>query len=252
MWWLLAIACSQPKPSALAVGPVTDQTPPPPPAPVEPAPREPTEPRYAATGVLVAWSGALDAKPGISRSRDDAAALAHELRQRVVAGEDLGAIARASSDDPSAGRGGRLGTWLTGTMDHDFECAVAAVEPGAIGPVAETPFGFWVVRRDPVVRVHVGQILVSFAGAWRSTATRTEADAEARAEDALKHLEAGEPLREVAAAFSEKGASDADLGYLVPGQFVPAVETAALALEPGEHTAIVHSPYGFHVLVRLD
>ncbi len=250
MWWLLPtiLGCAQ-IPVSTAATPVVE---PPAPAPAPVPLREPTEPRYAATELLVAWDGALDAPPGLERTRAQALARARELRERALAGEDLAALAREHSDEPLGRRGGRLGVYLTGTMDPAFERAVAAVAPGSVGPVADTPFGFYVVRRDPVGGVHVGQIQVSYAGSWRSKTLRTRTEADALIADAVARLAAGEELASVAADLSEKGAADADLGVLTPGQFIPAFEEAALALPPHGRSAVVESPYGLHVVVRLD
>ncbi len=249
MWWLLPtiLGCAQ-IPVSTAATPVVPVAPPPAAAPLA----EPTEPRYAATELLVAWDGALDAPDGLGRTRSAAQARAESLRARALAGEDLAALAREHSDEPLGRRGGRVGVYLTGTMDPAFERAVAAVSPGSVGPVADTPFGFYVVRRDPVGGVHVGQIQVSYAGNWRSKTVRTRPQADAIIADALARLDAGEDLASVATDLSEKGAADADLGTLTPGQFIPAFEEAALALPPHGRSAVIESPYGLHVVVRLD
>src|SRR5689334_2203231 len=96
-------ACFQPKPAVPPAPPAAAEAPAP---PAEPVPRDPTEPRYAATALLVAWKGAVDAPSSVTRTREEAATRAHQLRARAAAGEDLAALARSSSDDASAGAGG--------------------------------------------------------------------------------------------------------------------------------------------------
>lgn len=124
-----------------------------PPAPA-PEPRldasdlpEPSEDRYAASHVLVGFAGS---RSSADRTRDEALALARELHERAKGGEPFAELARRWSDDPSAPRGGRLGVFRTGTYDPAFERAVASVPPGTVGPLVETPWGFHVVRREPV------------------------------------------------------------------------------------------------------
>jgi hypothetical protein len=219
--------------------------------PAEPAPRDPTEPRYAATVVLVTWKGAVNAPSDIERTQPEAFALALAIRDRARRGEDLGAIAAAESD-ALAGRSGALGTWATGTMDPGLERAVAAVEVGAIAPIAETPQGWWVARREAVDVRRFGEILVRFQGTWRSGPERTRAEAIVRAEEALRRIDAGEPFSQVAGALSDAGAAGADLGLVGHDQLIPAVEAAGWPLAVGEHTAVVESPYGLHVLIRLE
>lgn len=247
MWFLLTLlACPPPEP------------PPPPPEVVvevpEPAPLPaPTEPRYAATHVLIAWTGAVRARPGVARTEDEARELATLLRDQALAGEDLEELARVHSDGPSGPRGGSLGVYLTGTMVPEFEAAVASVEPGEIGPLVRTPFGYHVVRRDAVVQIEASHLLVSWDGALRSDTQRTREEAQARILEARTRLEAGEAWDAVVAEYSDcsTAQSGGNLGVVAPGQMVPAFEDAAFALEPGQISDVVETPWGFH-LVRRD
>src|SRR5690606_14492874 len=81
--WLLwsFLACDVAAPPAPTLAPATLVAPEPAPAPRPPALDgsdlpEPTEPRYAASHVLVAWVGARGAGPRVTRGRDEALALA--------------------------------------------------------------------------------------------------------------------------------------------------------------------------------
>ena len=88
----------------------------------------------------------------------------------------------------------------------------------------------------------------------------TESDkssARARAEEVLSELTAGGDFAELAQAHSEDQASAAtggELGQVVKGQTVPAFEAALFALSPGEHSGVVETPFGFHIiqLVALE
>jgi len=212
----------------------------------------PTEPKYASTHVLIAWNGAVRAPATAERTEEQARALAESLRQRALAGEDLEALAREHSDGPSAPRGGRLGVYLTGTMVPEFEAAVASVAVGEIGPLARTPFGWHVVRRDAVVEAEVAHIVVSWKGAWRSSAERSQEEARARIEEARTRLEAGADFGEVARAYSDGPTAETggDLGTIAPGQMIPAFEDVAFALPRGQLSEVVETPYGFHLILR--
>jgi peptidyl-prolyl cis-trans isomerase SurA len=214
----------------------------------------PTEERYAGSHILLAWRGALQAPASVARTEAEAEALARSLHEQLQSGGDFAALARAHSDGPSAARGGRLGTWQTGTMLPAFERAVASVEPGALAPVTRSPFGWHVIRRDAIEEVTIAHVLVAWQGARRSSATRDKASARALADDVHARLTRGEPLASVARELSDDGsaASGGSLGRVARGQMVPAFEDAAFALSPGELSAVVETPYGFHVLKRTD
>ena len=258
--WTLLVACTGEPPEAPPVDapdapPVADEASSQnAPTAAQPALKDPTEARYAATHVLVSYQGAVGAPSKVTRSLDEARALAGELHTRAEAGEDLGALAREFSDGPSAPRGGGLGTYLVGTMVPDFERAVASVEPGAIGPLVETPFGVHVVRRDAVVRAHIAHLIVSHAEAHQPLSARTREEAQRKINDALARVKSGTPFAEVVAALGDRdGAGEGgDLGWISPGQMIPSFETAAFALKPGEVSAVVETPYGYHILRRIE
>ncbi len=223
------------------------------PEPEAPAPLpRATEPKYAATQVLIAWEGAVRAPPGVDRGEAEAQHLAEAIHARALAGEDLEDLARTYSDGPAGPRGGQLGVYLTGTMVPDFESAVASVEVGEIAPPVRTPFGWHVPRRDRVREAEVSHIMVSWEGAWRSESALSRDAARARIEEAARRLEAGEDFAALARSLSEDPSAQEGgrLGAIAPGQTVPAFEEAVFALEPGERSGVVETPYGFHLVVR--
>ncbi len=251
MLWLAIwlIACTPNTPAPGASEPVVAPVPPP-----EPILAEPSEPRYAASHVLVSWKGAVKAPPTVTRSKQEARALATGVHARAEGGAEFAALAREHSDGPSARRGGTLGVFLTGTMVPKFEAATATAAVGEIAPLIETPFGFHVIRRDAVVQIRASHVLVPWKDAWRSGATRTKTEAAARIEEALKKLEKGAKFADVAAEYSEDSTAmtGGDLGPIAPGQMLPAFEETALALDVGARSEIVETPYGYHLILRTE
>lgn len=76
-------------------------------------------------------------------------AKANELRQRLVAGEDFAAVAKAESQDPgSKDTGGEVGCDITRSSQlvAPFLEAVFAQPVGEVGPPVQTEFGFHLIK----------------------------------------------------------------------------------------------------------
>lgn len=255
---VLAMACIPTPPSAELSGPLSE-----PPAPAlesavanpEPSPvrvvtdptelTPPTEPRYGATHLLIAHQGA--AGPSFDRDERAARDLAAELHRKVASGGDLTELARAHSDDPSGRRGGRLGTFATGTYAPAFEAAVASVAPGELAPLVQTPYGFHVARRDPVIEVELRQILL------RVGPDDDEDSVLQRLLGLRTRISAGEAFAELAEGHSEHRPTadrQGKMGRLGRGQLTPDLELSAFELQPGQVSEPIRSPWGWHLLMR--
>jgi len=73
---------------------------------------------------------------------------AQEIRERLTADNapSFEAVATEASDCPSATEGGSLGSFARGQMEAAFEEAAFGQEPGAVGPVVETSFGYHIIK----------------------------------------------------------------------------------------------------------
>lgn len=244
LWVAMACATTAPEPASEPVEDIAAAT------VGEPARIEVAD-RMAATHVLVAYKDSVGSVA--TRTKDEAQSLAQQLAKRARDGEAMEDLARAHSDGPSGRRGGGLGVFAKGTMVPAFETEVARLTVGDIG-IAETPFGFHVIRRDEVVEVRVAHLVVGFEGARGSKATRSKADARRIAEEALAAVKGGEPFTDVAKRVSEDttGTFGGALGWIAPGQMVPDFEEAAFALDVSELSDVVETPQGFHVIRRLE
>jgi len=70
-----------------------------------------------------------------------------ELRERILAGEDFGALASVTSEDPgSASNGGDLGWTSPGTFAPEFEEALGRLEEGEISEPFRTQFGWHIAQ----------------------------------------------------------------------------------------------------------
>ena len=80
-----------------------------------------------------------------------------------------------------------------------------------------------------------------------------KAEKRQQAEEILKQLQQGADFEELAKQYSEDFTKEqgGDLGWFKPGEMVAGFEEAAFNLEPGEMSAVVETPFGFHI-VRVD
>jgi peptidyl-prolyl cis-trans isomerase SurA len=70
-----------------------------------------------------------------------------DIRNRILAGEDFGKLAREYSDDPSVtGNSGNMGWVGRGRMVPEFEAMAFRLKPGEISMPFETSFGFHIMQ----------------------------------------------------------------------------------------------------------
>ena len=101
-----------------------------------------------ASHILISYEGAQSAKPGLTRTKEEAEARANELLRTAKKGDTTFIeLARNNSDGPSAPNGGDLGYFQQGTMVPKFNDFAFGNPSGSIGMV-ETDFGFHVIKID--------------------------------------------------------------------------------------------------------
>jgi parvulin-like peptidyl-prolyl isomerase len=104
--------------------------------------------QIGASHILVAYRGATRAKPTVTRSKEEARALATRLATEArQPGTDFSKLARDSSDGPSGIEGGALPKFGRQQMVKPFSDAAFALQPGQISDVVETNFGFHIIKR---------------------------------------------------------------------------------------------------------
>lgn len=103
--------------------------------------------QIAARHILIAYRGAERVQEGITRTRDEAKALAEQIATDVRGGKPWQELWQQYSNEPGGHSGGDLGTFGRGQMVPAFERAAFALAVGQVSEVVETPFGFHVIER---------------------------------------------------------------------------------------------------------
>ena len=103
--------------------------------------------QISARHILIAYKGAQRAAEDVTRTKDEARALASEVLTDVRAGKNWDELWKQYSNEPGGQEGGSLGVFGRGQMVPAFEKAAFALKVGQVGEIVETPFGFHVIER---------------------------------------------------------------------------------------------------------
>jgi parvulin-like peptidyl-prolyl isomerase len=106
-------------------------------------------------------------------------------------------------------------------------------------------------------KISAAHILIQYMGSDRAAGSvvRTREQARSVAEKVLERAKSGDDFSRLAVEFSdEPGAAQrgGSLGRFGHGQMVRAFEDAAFALDVGQVSGIVETPFGFHIIKRTE
>lgn len=167
-------------------------------------------------------------------------------------------MARQMSEDPSAkSNGGDLGYFSSLQMVYPFESLVYNTEVGEVGGPVRTQFGYHIVKvadkRDARGQVRVAHIMIR---ADKDDPEEMAQNLKSRIDDIYQRLNDGESFADLARKFSDDRSSASKGGELPvfgPGKMVAEFEEAAYAIEnPGDFTAPIRSPYGWHIIKLIE
>lgn len=104
--------------------------------------------QIGARHILISFRGATRASPSVTRTRDEAQALAARVAASArEEGADWVALHQEYSDEPDSPRGGDLGVFPRGEMVRAFDRAAFSLEIGQVSDPVESEFGFHVIER---------------------------------------------------------------------------------------------------------
>lgn len=196
--------------------------------------------------------GATAAESEVRRQRAEAA-----LTQ-LKSGAEFAQVAAEFSEAPDAMEGGLLDWRPAAQLTGKFAEILAPMKPGDVTPIIPTANGFHILklvdRRNKdgdvtlIDQTHARHILVKISE------LTSETDARRRVTELKERLDNGAKFEELAKLHSEDASapSGGDLGWISPGDTVPDFEQAMNALEPGQISAPVQSPFGWHLIQVLE
>lgn len=251
------------------------------------APAEAPEPAPAPTGPeLVELAQILIEVPDYAASSvvEEKRKQAEAILRKLKSGADFAGVAAASSNGPQALEGGNMGIRPLRDWPDLFARAIANTPPGGISGIVQSGRGFHILKvlrrgyaqRPAPKSAQAAQAQAAQAQAQAQAAasrpapsgpmmvTQTHArhiliktskvvdDDKARAtlEGLRARIEHGESFAELAKRYSEDASAPqgGDLGWLNPGETVPAFEQAMNALQDGQVSEPVKSPFGWHLI----
>ncbi|MHA7924983.1 MAG: peptidylprolyl isomerase [Marinobacter sp.] len=179
---------------------------------------------------------------------------AESLRSEIASGRDFREVAVAESDASNALEGGDMGWRAEGQLPSLVAPVVPELPVGEPSEVLENNSGFHLVmvmdkrggEQQQVIQQHrVRHILV------RPSEATTDSQAETMIRDLYQQLENGASFSALAREYSDDPVSGSDggnLGWVSPGQMVPAFEQAMLNADIGELRGPFRSQFGWHIL----
>ncbi len=192
-------------------------------------------------------------------------AKADEIYQQANGGADFGRLAATYSNAPEALQGGDLGFRSQERLPQLFVDAITPLGIGQVAAPVKSANGFHILklvaRRSPTVgrssgpapaavqQTHARHILI------KVNEVVSADQAKARLEDIRQRLtNKTANFEDMARAYSNDASASrgGDLGTLYAGDTVPEFEKAMNALQPGEISGPVQSPFGYHLIEVVE
>lgn len=177
---------------------------------------------------------------------------------KLQQGVEFSLVAAEFSDAADALKGGIIDWRPISQMGPKFAELLAPLQPGDLTPIVQSPSGFHIFKlldrrtqEVPTViidQTHARHILIKI------NELTSEGDAKLKITQLKDRLDRGEAFEELARLYSEdtSATSGGDLGWLSPGDTVPAFEQTMNKLLPGQISEPVQSQFGWHVIQVLE
>jgi len=221
----------------------------------------PGDAKLSASHILIMHKDSERAPKDVTRTKEQALALAKELLGKLNGGADFAKLAEQHSDCPSKAQGGDLGTFPAQAMAPAFTQGVKALKVGEISKeLVETPFGYHIIKRHevvPPVKLSASLIVILHKDSQPNpnNEQRTKEEAEKLAKEVLSKLAAGGDFAELAKKYSDHPSKvgGGNMGNFESDTVPPEISKAVTGLQVGEFTKeLLVTPLGFHILKRQE
>ena len=184
-------------------------------------------------------------------------ARAEQALAQINSGVDFRQVAATHSEAPDALKGGAMGWREAAKLPTLFVDALKSMQGGGVSPILRSANGFHILRLNekrgssaPVIvrQTRARHILIKI------NELVSEAEARRRLVVLKERLDNKADFAELARLQSEdtSAAGGGDLGWLTPGGTVPEFERAMGALEPGQVSPPIKTPFGWHLIQVLE
>jgi peptidyl-prolyl cis-trans isomerase SurA len=182
------------------------------------------------------------------------AAKAQRAFERAKAGEDFAVLARELSDSPDRANGGQLGLRNSDRVPTLFLEATQNTPAGGLSGPVRSGAGFHVLKVIEKRQLGLDNLTVLQTRArhilLRTGPQLAESAARERLTELRKRIAGGLDFATAAKDNSQDGSAreGGDLGWAVPGQFVPEFEEVMNSLAPGQVSEPLTSRFGVHLI----
>ena len=191
-------------------------------------------------------------------------ARAEDVWRQLKTGADFAKTAASFSDASDSLEGGDLGWRNADRLPQLFVEATAELKQGEVSKIVKSANGFHILKvigrrvaspvktaggANAVQQTHVRHILV------KVNQVVTAADAKRKLTEVKERLDnKAATFEELAKLYSNdlSASKGGDLGWIYPGDTVPEFERAMDGLKPGEVSAPIESPFGYHLIQVLE
>ncbi|CAK0769877.1 Chaperone SurA [Gammaproteobacteria bacterium] len=186
-----------------------------------------------------------------------AKAKAEGLVAQLRGGAHFEQLAATYSNDRNALQGGDLGWRSVSEVPTVAQELINSLQRGQVSDPIRSPNGFHILRLTDVRRAErplVNQTRVRHILAKTSDLVSDE-DARHRLDQLRARILAGEDFAALARAQSEDGGSSlrgGELGWVSPGDLLPAFEHEMANLKPGEISGAFRTQFGWHIAQVLE